>query len=360
VSLDEAYRYAYRRTLVSTSQTKVGGQHVTLETDLAGQGDVPVTYPAEARSQLELPASLDALVLVHHRASGNVVAEVQKAPGSPVKLAFPAGAYEAIVRRPASSGRSVLRCALTLTDARVTALDLGGCQAVELSAYAKGGGDVERDGEADEPDAPRSEPPDIAPWQVESGIGFLSRRTDAYTRRLNEFGYRDRDPLFGAPRWRFHFGVSKGLLPHLAVGAYVHSLGGDTYDRELSDSSDSFSWDAYGVSAFFRASSVPSGRMSGGRRFLELYAQGAIGLTMGITTLKTGSPKAPEQAQETTDIHWGWVIGAHAGIAFTVSRPLVVFFQGGYEYAPTIANLLGETHDAGGPSFQVGLRLRFE
>jgi len=47
VSLDEAYRYAYRRTLASTSETQVGGQHVTLETDLAGQGDVPVTYPAE-------------------------------------------------------------------------------------------------------------------------------------------------------------------------------------------------------------------------------------------------------------------------------------------------------------------------
>ena len=58
VSLDEAYKYAYRRTLAATSQTQVGGQHATLETDLAGQGDVPVTYPADARSQLELPGAL--------------------------------------------------------------------------------------------------------------------------------------------------------------------------------------------------------------------------------------------------------------------------------------------------------------
>ena len=57
VSLDEAYRYAYRRTLASTARTQVGEQHVTLETDLAGQGDVPVTYPAEAKAQLELPRS---------------------------------------------------------------------------------------------------------------------------------------------------------------------------------------------------------------------------------------------------------------------------------------------------------------
>src|SRR5262249_46033755 len=57
VSLDEAYRYAYRRTLASTARTQVGQQHVMLETDLAGQGDLPVTYPTEARAQLELPAA---------------------------------------------------------------------------------------------------------------------------------------------------------------------------------------------------------------------------------------------------------------------------------------------------------------
>src|SRR5262249_15794592 len=59
VSLDEAYHYAYRRTLAATARTQVGSQHVTLEMDLAGQGDVPVTYPAQARSHLELPAALD-------------------------------------------------------------------------------------------------------------------------------------------------------------------------------------------------------------------------------------------------------------------------------------------------------------
>ena len=56
VSLDEAYRYAYRRTLASTARTKVGEQHVTLETDLAGQGEIPVTFPAEASAKLDLPA----------------------------------------------------------------------------------------------------------------------------------------------------------------------------------------------------------------------------------------------------------------------------------------------------------------
>ena len=42
---------------------------MTLETDLAGQGDVPVTYPADAKAQLELPGPLDARVLVQRRPS---------------------------------------------------------------------------------------------------------------------------------------------------------------------------------------------------------------------------------------------------------------------------------------------------
>src|SRR5579863_4986697 len=48
VSLDEAYRYAYRQTLASTALTQVGEQHVTLETDLTGHDDVAVTFPSEA------------------------------------------------------------------------------------------------------------------------------------------------------------------------------------------------------------------------------------------------------------------------------------------------------------------------
>lgn len=202
---------------------------------------MPVTYPAEARSQLELPEPLDARVLVHHETSGNVVAEVQKAPGSPVKLAFPAGKYEAIVRRSTPSGSSVLRCQLALADARITTLELGDCQTVSLSAHAKGEG---AEGPDARPHAASSEEADVAPWQIEGGIGFLIRGEDAYTRRLNEFGYKDEEALLAWPRWRFHVGLSKGLLPNLTVGAYVHTLGGDVYRRALSDSSDSFSWDA--------------------------------------------------------------------------------------------------------------------
>jgi hypothetical protein len=360
VSLDEAYRYAYRNTLVSTAQTQVGSQHVTLETNLAGQGDVPVTYPADGRAQLELPDSLDARVLVQHKPSGNIVAEVQKAPGRPVRLAFAAGSYEAVVRR---TGTTAFRCSVSLSDARVTALTLDGCQSTKLVGIAKGeegGAGPTFDAPPEAVATPRSR---LSPWQIEAGIGILGRRgEDAFTRRLNGFGYSRPKDFFDAPspRWRFHAGASKGILSHVSVGAFFHTLGGDRFERHLSDSEDAFSWDTYGLSAFVRGSIVPVGQMTKGSAFIELYAQGALGVSLGLTTLTTGSPRAPTQTKETSETYWGYVLGGQAGVAFAPRAPIAVFLQGGYEYAPTISNLLGDDFNSGGPSGQLGLRLRLQ
>jgi hypothetical protein len=58
VSVDEAYRYAYHQTLLATAVTAVGGQHVTLEVDLKGHGEVALSYPRAATASIELPAAL--------------------------------------------------------------------------------------------------------------------------------------------------------------------------------------------------------------------------------------------------------------------------------------------------------------
>lgn len=350
VSIDEAYRYAYRRTLASTAQTQVGSQHVTLETELAGQGDVPVTYPAEARSQLELPGALDARVLVQHQPSGNVVAEVHKVAGAPLRLAFIAGAYEAIVRPPGK----VLRCRLSLADARVTTLDTGGCEPVKIAAVAKGGDEPDR---VEGPAALRTR---TEPWTLEAGFGTIGRSEDDFTRRLNEFGYVQKKGLFGkGPRFRAHVGVSHGLLPHLSVGAYLHTLGGDEYQRSAGDSDDRFAWDTYGASGFVRGSTGPLLRAGGGGAYIDAYAQGALGVTLGFSSLTTASTRGGP-VDTTTDTYVGYVLGGFAGVAVNAPRLFSLFLQGGYEHAPTVKNLLGDAHDAGGPSAQLGLRFRFD
>ena len=97
VSLDEAYRYAYHQTLLATAATAVGAQHVSLEVELEGQGEVPLTWPLAADAQLELPAPLEAEVLVERRLAGAVVAEVHKSRGAPVRIGLPAGDYRVLL-----------------------------------------------------------------------------------------------------------------------------------------------------------------------------------------------------------------------------------------------------------------------
>jgi hypothetical protein len=352
VSLDEAYRYAYRRTLAATSQTQVGGQHVTLDTDLAGQGDVPVTYPADARSQLELPGSLEGRVLVQHKTSGNVVAEVQKAKGAPLRLAFAAGAYEAIVREAASvSAGKVLKCRLSLSDERVTPLDLGACESTRAVSTVKG----------EDPDAIPGIPTErrsIEPWAVEGGFGFMSRVEDAFTRSLTQFGYEPTRGIIELPRARATRGVSRGLFPHLALGLQIGTLAGDTYKRGIGDSDDEFSFNAYGASAFIRASTALAGVAAPGSAHLDLYGQVGGGVTLGFATLKTGSTRT-DASETSSETHWGYSIGGALGLLLATRGPFAFYLQGGYDHAPTVTNQLGETHDAGGPSGQLGLRFRF-
>ncbi len=350
VSLDEAYRYAYRRTLSATAQTQVGSQHVTLETDLAGQGDVPVTYPAAAKSQLELPASLDARVLVQHRTSGNVVAEVQKSPGPPLKLAIASGQYDAIVRRSAS-GLKILKCKLALADEKVTPLDLNGCEEVKLAGVAKG----------DEPDRVELAPAQrrIDPWTVEAGFGLTGRIDDGYTRRLQEFGYRAERGIIEPPRARASATFFHGLLPHVSVGIGLTTLSGDTYRRTVGESNDQFSFSAFGAHAFVRASTDPFGRTSVNAPYFQLYGQLGGGLTLGVAKLSI-TANTPSGTETSSESHWGYMLGAAGGVSFNAARRYGIFFQLGWDYAPTLANLTGETHDAGGPNGLLGVRFRFE
>ncbi len=333
VSLDEAYRYAYRSTLASTARTQVGEQHVTLETDLEGQGDVPVTYPAEARAQLELPAALDARVLVQHVPSGSVVAEVQKAPGAPLRLAFATGAYEAIVGQ--ASG--IVQCRLALADDRVTPLDTSQCTpVVPDTTGAKG----------ESPDAhPLRE---IDRWAIEGSFGAMSRQTDAFTDRLTTFGYEPRGITLPAPR--ITLGVSRAIAAHIAGVLQVGTLAGDTYQRSIASTTDTTSFATYGAGLYVRASTDVLGE------WLGIYGQAGAGLSLGRLTYETQQSNAVPKSTETTA---SYLLSGAVGLTARFRRvPLTLFAQGGYDRAPAVHDLLGDTHDGGGFSGVLGVRVR--
>jgi hypothetical protein len=165
VSVDEAYRYAYHQTLLATASTAVGGQHVSLEVDLKGHGEVALAFP-RAATRSTLPAALEGQALVHDKRSKTVVAETYKAKGAPTRIAVAPGEYEVMVRQ----GTLMRRCQVS-TVGNESSVDLERCSTEAIVTAAKKGGGFER------------------PWHLEVMGTMGSERRDATPRRSN-FGYK--------------------------------------------------------------------------------------------------------------------------------------------------------------------------
>lgn len=93
VTLDEAYRYAYGRTVAATAATRSGAQHPTYAWDLHGAGDVVLTQPAEAELVLAFPDDLAGRYFVVDLEKQVFVAEIDKAKGEASRISLPSGQY---------------------------------------------------------------------------------------------------------------------------------------------------------------------------------------------------------------------------------------------------------------------------
>jgi uncharacterized caspase-like protein len=344
VSLDEAYRYAYAETLAATARTRVGGQHVTLETELTGRGDVPVTYPASESSQLVLPGAFEGQLLLQTRRHHAVVAEVSKVKGSPLRLALPSGAYDGVVRQ---SGRA-WSCALELADDHVTTLELGAC--AELSpdeAQAKGDGRV-----------PAfvwpTAPVERELWSIEFALGGSQRLDDTYVKRLGLFGY---EPVKGGyifpeinPRWML--GAARRLWGPLFLMARFREFDSQEFAKNYSDSKAfhqrNFGWTSYALSVGARASWEPL-------EYASLYGQLELGPALAQTSLedRTSNPTVDEKRP-----YWGFFGEATVGGQIDMWKYGGLFAELAYAFAPVAENLLGDTHDSGGIRYLIGFRGR--
>lgn len=93
VTLDEAYAYAYGRTVAATSVTRAGAQHPTYAFDLHGAGDVVLTRPGGADVVVEFPGELEGRYFVVDLDRQLFVAEVDKLKGGASQIALPRGQY---------------------------------------------------------------------------------------------------------------------------------------------------------------------------------------------------------------------------------------------------------------------------
>jgi hypothetical protein len=92
VSLEEAYAYAYHRTVSQTAGTRGGTQHPTFTYDLRGNGAMPLTQLG-GRGALLFPTAAEGRFLVYDRGRDLVVGEVGKIAGQPVRLSVAPGRY---------------------------------------------------------------------------------------------------------------------------------------------------------------------------------------------------------------------------------------------------------------------------
>lgn len=345
VSLDEAYEYAYQQTLTSTAATAVGSQHVTLETDLRGKGDIALSFPARADAHLQLPAELVADVLVQTQPGGAVVAEVHKSAGKDVRIALPHGVYRALVR----ARGAVRQCRLRLVENRSVSLVWDGCVPVRVAAgTSKGATDAAvRVTEVGPPQLLPADP--VGPrFAIEFTGGIRQVVDDAYTNRLSDFGFDSSRQIFGrlilagTYRWR----------PNVDVVIELDQLEAGRYGRPNEGGSHDFSWTTWSGLLALR---YVTGR-HGSR--LRAFAQAGVGLAGARTIYEAPADNSVENSVE-TESFVGYRVGAGIGLQVHLTNRFALITRLGYDHAPVVRNLIGDVHDSGGFDLGFGGRVQF-
>jgi hypothetical protein len=322
VSIDEAYRYAYHQTLLATAETAVGGQHVSLEVDLKGHGDVAMSFPRAATAAIELPAALDGQALVEDRRAHTVVAETYKARGAPVRIAVAPGDYRVLVRR----GTTLLRCELSTTSG-VATVDLDRCTSETIVAAATKG----------------AAPPRRVRFELAGVAG--DERNDAFTDTLGSFGYqRNKSTSAGlelAVLWQ-----TDPLDRRLWIGGFAAAVGSPEWTVPTEREPLRFSWTTGIVGALVRAVQ-PFGETGFAARS-GVYAQLGAGLGLAMTRL------IDQDHVRSAQYFAGWATTLGAGVQLDLRH---VGFSLGYQfdYAPVIENLAGDTHASGGHRLSAGV-----
>jgi hypothetical protein len=323
VTIDEAYRYAYHQTLLATAQTAVGGQHVSLEVDLKGHGDVALSFPRAATAAIELPGPLEGQALVEHKRARTVIAETYKAKGAPVRIAVAPGEYRVLVRH---AGR-LARCEVS-TGTGTAVVELARCPSEAIVVAANKGAGI---------------PARALRFEL---AGVLGReRADAYVGTLQAFGYKAR--LGSDTSSGLVLSVMQRVDRRLAVGGFASMVGAPEWTQPTEREPLRFSWRTTTIGALARA--VQPFGLSRRLPPSELYAQAGAGLGIG-TTRFTGADDA-----RTEQHYLGWAITMGGGLHIDGHRGVGFSLGYQFDYAPVIDNLTGDTHASGGHRLSVAV-----
>lgn len=100
VTLNEAYQYAYARTLARTSATIGGSQHPMYEFQLHGKGEIVLTRPAGAGSRISVQTSERGRLVLLDDTADVMVGEAEVTGGQSAMFAVRPGKYTAYLLTP--------------------------------------------------------------------------------------------------------------------------------------------------------------------------------------------------------------------------------------------------------------------
>ncbi len=319
VSVDEAYRYAYHQTLLATASTAVGGQHVTLEVDLKGHGEVALSFPRAATASIELPAALEGQALVQDKRAKAVVAETYKAKGAAVRIAVAPGDYEVTVRQ----GTRLVRCQVVAPGV----VELGRCSNEAITVATRKGG------------------PFDPHWRIAVSASTGSQRDSAFRDTLSNFGYYEE----GSSNEMSLTVGRETLVREQYVSGFVSTIMSPSWRRDTERQPLRFRSNTTTIGAAIHLNLDLTRR-------LFAYADVAGGLGVGRTQF------IDQDGVRIRRTFYGpsAVGGVGLGIQSKALPELAVTFGARLAWAPVVENLVGEHQDSGGTFFGLGLAYTHE
>jgi caspase domain-containing protein len=325
VSIDEAYRYAYHQTLLATAATAVGGQHVSLEVDLKGHGDVPLSFPRAASAAIELPGALEGQTLVEDSRAHTVVAETYKAKGAAVRIAVAPGDYRVLVRHAGRLARCEVSVGAGEPGGPAATVELARCTSEAIIvATNKGGGQLR-----------------AVRFELTGIVG--NERSDGFTDILGAFGYTHGSTSSAG----LALAGTLQLDRRLWVGGFASHVGMPDWTLPTERKPLRFGWSTTTLGAIVRAVQPIGSRGLAGRS--GVYAQLGAGLGIGSTQFTDQDDKRTQQT------FFGWATAMGGGVYLEGNRGLGFSLGYEFDYAPVIDNLTGDTHASGGHRLSAGV-----
>ncbi len=94
VTVREAYRSAYNRTLAKSATTSKRRQHPTADIDISGKGELVLSFLKKSSAAVSFPEESAGRYMIVDSRSGRVAAEIHKQAGREIAIALPAGSYQ--------------------------------------------------------------------------------------------------------------------------------------------------------------------------------------------------------------------------------------------------------------------------